>query len=192
MNRNRPCKNHEWVVFSTAINEGWLMLQCVECGLHATVGDSSKKEWSKAFHAPSKPYRWHEENRVVIHEEHPTDQRYVQKKPPSAKKCECYAIRGMQEPGDYERVWIEATRPKPVVMPEARKELLHLAVMADVADDLCSTFFPLFIESYQQATGGEPSHAVRWFANQIEKLRSMGVHCSSSVIATLLRELAKE
>ena len=33
--------------------------------------------------------------------------------------------------------------------------------------------------------------AVRWFAKQIDKLRAMGVHCSSSVIATLLRELAK-
>ena len=50
---------------------------------------------------------------------------------------------------------------------------------------------PLFVEGYQQDTGGEPSHAVRWFAKQIEKLRAMGVHCSSSVIATLLRELAK-
>ena len=106
-------------------------------------------------------------------------------------KCECHAKLGVPEPGDYERVWIEATRPKPDVTAEARKELLHLAAPGGRADDLCSTFFPLFVEGYQQDTGGEPSHAVRWFAKQIEKLRAMGVHCSSSVIATLLRELAK-
>lgn len=185
------CKDHEWVVFSTAMNDGCLMLQCVQCGLHATVDDPSKEEWSKAYHAPSKPYRWRDETRVVIHEEHPADQRYVQKKPASARKCECHAKLGVPEPGDYERVWIEATRPKPDVTLEARKELLHLAAMADGADDLCSTFLPLFVEGYQQDTGGEPSHAVRWFAKQVEKLRAMGVHCSSSVIATLLRELAK-
>ena len=185
------CQNHEWVVFSTVFEEGWLMLQCVNCGLHATVNDPSKKEWSKAYHAPSKPYRWHDETRVVIHEEHPADQLYVQKKPPSARKCECYVKLGVQEPGDYERVWIEATRPKPEVTAEARKELLQLAAMADGADDLCSTFFPLFVEGHQQDTGGESSYAVRWFAKQIDKLRAMGVHCSSSVIATLLRELAK-
>ena len=109
---------------------------------------------------------------------------------PSAKKCECHAKLGVPEPGDCGRVWIEATRPKPDLTPEARQELLHLAALADGADDLCSTFFPLFVEGYQRDTGGEPSHAVRWFAKQIEKLRAMGVHCSSSVIATLLRQLA--
>ena len=185
------CQNHEWVVFSTALEEGWLMLQCVECGLHAAVDDPSKEEWSQASHAPSKPYRWQDQARVVIHEEHPADQRYVQKKPPSARKCECHAKLGVPEPGGYERVWIEATRQKPDVTPEARQELLHLAALADRADDLCSTLFPLFIECYQQDTGGELTYPVRWFAKRIEKLRAMGVHCSSSVIATLLRELAK-
>jgi hypothetical protein len=166
------------------------MLQCVNCGLHATVNGPSKKEWSEAFHAPSKPYRWHDEARVVVHEEPPTDRRYVQRKLPGAKQCECHAKLGVQEPGDYERVWVEATRPKPDLTPEARKELLKMAAMADGASDLCSTFFPRFVEGYQQDTGVEPSHAVRWFVRQVEKLRAMGVHCSSSVIAALLRELA--
>lgn len=183
------CDEHEYVVFSTALEQGCLMLQCVECGLHATVEDPSKEEWSKGVRAPSKPYRWRDETRVVIHGEHPADQLYVQKKPPSARKCACYSKLGVPEPGDYERVWIEATRPKPEVTEETRKELLELAAMADGADDLCSTFFPLFVG--QQDTGGEPSYAVRWFAKRIEKLRALGVHCSSSVIATLLRHLAK-
>ncbi len=185
------CNEHEYVVFSTALEEGCLMLQCVNCGLHATVDDPSKEEWSEAYHAPSKPYRWHDETRVVTHAEHPADQPYVQKKLATAKKCPCYSKLGVQEPGDYERVWIEATRPKPDVTAESRNELLELAAVAEKAGDLCSTLFPLFIEGFQQDTGGEPSHAVRWFAKQIDKLRAMGVHCSSSVIATLLRHLAK-
>ena len=32
---------HEWVVYSLALAEGWLMLQCVECGLKGTVEDPS-------------------------------------------------------------------------------------------------------------------------------------------------------
>jgi hypothetical protein len=185
------CKEHEWVVFSTALEEGWLMLQCVICGLNATVEQPSQEEWSAAFYAPSKPYRWHDAGRVTIHEEYPTDRPYVQIKPASARKCECYSELGAVEPGEYERVWIEATRPRPDVTAEAREELLQLAGMADEADDLCSTFFPLFVESYQQGIGGESTYAVRWFAKQIKQLSGMGVHCSSSVIATLLRELAK-
>jgi hypothetical protein len=100
------CQDHEWVVFSTATEEGWLMLQCVRCGGHGTVNDPSPKEWSEAFAAPSKPYRWHDETRVVIHDEVPTDQPYVQKRPQGARPCECYSEVGVPEPGDYERVWI--------------------------------------------------------------------------------------
>jgi hypothetical protein len=185
------CQNHEWVVFSTALDDGCLMLQCVECGLHGTVDDPSREEWKNAFRAPSQPYRWQDDSRVVSHEEHPADRPYVQRKPPTAKKCECYSRFGVPEPGEYERVWIEATEPRPKVTKEARKELLGLADMADKADDLCSTFFPLFVESYQQATGSEPSHAVRWIAKQIDKLAKQGVHLSSTVTARLLRELAK-
>jgi hypothetical protein len=184
------CQTHEWVVYSTALNQGWLLLQCVECGLHGTIENPSKEEWEKAFFAPSKPYRWHDETRVVMRSESQAGEPYVQKKPPTAKKCECYAILDVPEPEEYERVWIETTRPKPHVTAEARKELLETAEMADGADDLCSTLFPLFVESYQAQAGGEASYAVRWFAKQIEMLREKGAHCSSSVIATLLRQLA--
>jgi hypothetical protein len=185
------CKEHEWVVFSTAVKPVWLMLQCVKCGHLATVHDPSLEEWMQAFDAPWKPYRWQDETRVVLHEERPAAQRYVQKRPPTAKKCGYYAKLRGAEPGVYERFWIEATRPKPDVTPEVREELLSLAATADQTADLCSTGFPLFVKSYQQDTGREPSYAVRWFAKQIEDLEEIGVHCSSSEIATLLRELAK-
>src|SRR5262245_25873205 len=118
------CKAHEWVVFSRALREGYVMLQCVNCGLHGFVNDSSIEEWATAFHAPSRPYRWHDETRVLIHDVQPPDQPYVQRKPPNFKPCECYTALGVKEPGEYERVWIETTRPKPPVTDEDREELL--------------------------------------------------------------------
>ena len=36
-------------MFSTALQEGWLMVQCVECGLHGTVNDPTKEEWAGSF-----------------------------------------------------------------------------------------------------------------------------------------------
>ena len=104
------CKEHEWAVFSTALDQGWLMLQCVNCGLHATVDDPSEEEWSQAFHAPLRPYRWQDESRVVIHKEHRTDRRFVQKKPPGTTKCPCYAELGVLEPGGYARPRGDGTR----------------------------------------------------------------------------------
>ena len=127
----------------------------------------------------------------MIHKEHRTDRRYVRKKPPGAKECPCYAELGVLEPGDYERVWVEATARKPEVTAEAREELLELAALADETGELCSTLFPAFVEGFQQDTGGEPCYPVRWFAKRIEELRARSAHCSPSVIATLLRELAK-
>lgn len=47
---------HEWVVFSTALADVCLLVQCVDCGMVGIVPDPSEKEWSDAFHAPSRPY----------------------------------------------------------------------------------------------------------------------------------------
>ncbi|MCD0459568.1 hypothetical protein [Roseiconus lacunae] len=58
--------NHEWVVFSTAIDDGCLMVQCVNCGAHGSVDDPSPEEWSEAFHAPTHPYLWTEKRRVNV------------------------------------------------------------------------------------------------------------------------------
>ena len=59
-------QDHEWVVFSTALTEGWIMVQCVECGAHGTVDHSTKEEWSKAFYAPEEPYLWEDNSRVTL------------------------------------------------------------------------------------------------------------------------------
>jgi len=62
----KTCQHHEWVVFSTALKERWLMLQCAKCGIMGTVEDPSEEEWSVAFHTPSRPYSWHDDARVVV------------------------------------------------------------------------------------------------------------------------------
>jgi len=72
MNKHKnalPCTEphvHEWVVFSTALAEVWIMVQCVGCGAHGTVDHSTTEEWSKAFYAPEKPYRWEDNLRVTL------------------------------------------------------------------------------------------------------------------------------
>jgi hypothetical protein len=57
---------HEWVVFSTAIKDVCLMVQCVECGAHGTVDDPTKDEWAEAFYASENPYRWGDNSRVTF------------------------------------------------------------------------------------------------------------------------------
>lgn len=69
--------DHEGVVFSTALNEGCLMVQCVNCGAHGSVDDPSADEWSEAFYAPSNPYRWMDDERVNIRGVLPPDKWYV-------------------------------------------------------------------------------------------------------------------
>lgn len=59
---------HDWWVYSTAIAQGWLMVECRITGKKGTVRDPSKKEWTDAFTAPSKPYRWTDNSRVTVNE----------------------------------------------------------------------------------------------------------------------------
>ncbi len=70
------------------------MLQCVGCGLHAVVQDPWAQEWMEAFHAPSRPYRWDDESRVVVKGLLSGDQRYVVRTA-VGPKCECYTRRNV-------------------------------------------------------------------------------------------------
>jgi hypothetical protein len=58
--------NYDWWVFSTALSDGWLMLYCQNTGKTGTVCDPSEEEWAKAFHAPSQPYQWADNSRVIV------------------------------------------------------------------------------------------------------------------------------
>lgn len=61
----------EWWVYSTAIAPGWLMLYCAKTGATGTVRDPNRNEWNTAFYAPSHPYRWYDETRVVVDAKEP-------------------------------------------------------------------------------------------------------------------------
>ena len=61
-----PCDCHSWVVFSTAMDDGCLMLSCTKCGAFGIVPDPTKEEWSRAFHTPANPYPWYDNARVRL------------------------------------------------------------------------------------------------------------------------------
>jgi hypothetical protein len=65
LNRIRQC-DHDWVVFSTALAEVWLMLECFCCGGQGTIDDPTKEEWGEAFYAPDHPYAWRDKTRVTV------------------------------------------------------------------------------------------------------------------------------
>lgn len=60
--------SYNWWVFSTALSEGWLMLCCQNTGKTGTVRDPSEEEWDRAFFAPSQPYQWLDNSRVIVEE----------------------------------------------------------------------------------------------------------------------------
>ena len=53
-----PTCNHSWIVFSTAVATGQIMVECSVCKATGTVDTHTRAEWQAAFHAPSNPYRW--------------------------------------------------------------------------------------------------------------------------------------
>jgi hypothetical protein len=57
---------HEWFVFSTALKEVALMLECALCGAFGTVDDPTRDEWAQAADASEHPYRWRDESRVTV------------------------------------------------------------------------------------------------------------------------------
>jgi hypothetical protein len=75
------CKSHEWVVFSTCLGTVELMVECAKCGAFGTVASPTQEEWSEAFHAPSKPYAWHDPSRVTIREPGGIGPYYVRRNP---------------------------------------------------------------------------------------------------------------
>lgn len=72
--------DHEWVVFSTAIGTGELMLECVECGAFGTVADATRAEWRRAYFAPSSPYKWSDNDRVILRKEGDGKPHYILRK----------------------------------------------------------------------------------------------------------------
>lgn len=61
-----PLHFYHWEVFSTCLGTHELMLQCRNTGSFGVVPRPSKAEWQRAFTAPSEPYHWPHNDRVVI------------------------------------------------------------------------------------------------------------------------------
>lgn len=62
-----PAKcDHEWTVYSTATAQVCLELHCNKCAILGAVFDPTAEEWDEAFNAPSKPYRWYDNDRVTV------------------------------------------------------------------------------------------------------------------------------
>ncbi len=140
---------HEWVVYSTAMQEGWLMLQCVECWAMGTIDEPSKEEWSAAFHAPSRPYRWREDTRVTLRgHAAPCVIRAV-----GVSLCDCPSQLSLPPGSGYERVpggiWYHPGR----LSEEEKSELLELAAFV-FRTDLCSHLFPGFVRGRLRAIPG--------------------------------------
>jgi hypothetical protein len=181
--RHRLC-DHEWVVFSTALGETCLMLQCIECRAMGSVDDPSQKEWNEAFFAPNCPYRWQDVARVRIRFQ--TGPRFVMRREPG-KPCGC--PRECKTPGDYDRVPGEITTRRRPLTVEERGELEDLAGFVG-GSDICSHSFPLFLRSYEQTTGDEHSAAVHEIVGRIERINDKGLHFGPTVVAQTLRDYA--
>ena len=189
MARSDQKHEHEWVVFSTALAEAWLMVQCVRCGAMGTVDKTTAVEWSQAFHPPRKPYRWDDGARVTMRHEVFSDFYVVPKQPGKDCQCPC-AVPDLV----YERVPIEITRRcwnsnRPIITATEEKELGELATFV-AGSDLCSFFSPVFMENYQRDTGRESSAAVREITRRIKDIRK-GTHLRPGIVALLLREFSK-
>jgi hypothetical protein len=176
---------HHWVVYSTALMDSCLMLQCVDCGMMGTVNDSTKEEWSEAYHAPARPYRWDDWARVTVRGKGPPHVIRATE----ATRCECHALCGQLEVGDYER-YPGGIFPSEEVVDEAGMD--DVSQLADFVGgtDLCSRFLPDFIRHCVESSGNQPPPALRSIIRWIEAWDSKGLHFSPGVLVRILRDFA--
>lgn len=183
--KNRAHK-HEWVVFSTALQEGWLMLQCVKCGATGTVDDPSREEWSDACHAPVRPYRWDDDARVTVR--HRTAPEFYVVPRRARPSCSCPSAAN-HAAARYERVPVEFIRSAPRLSEQEIAELDGLAAFV-ATSELCSLLFPVFITGFAKDTGHPQSAAVKDITDRIETSHDKGFHSSPAIVARLIREYA--
>lgn len=174
---------HEWVVFSTILADRALFVQCVGCGTSGTVDDPSKKEWKRAFRAPSRPYRWDDESRIRQRGVLPL---HVVRAVP-CKGCDCPNRR--RADARYERFPAEIITPGAPLTAQEKAELQELADFVRESD-LCSHWFPFFLRSYQVDAGRCFSPATHAITDRIEEIHRMSLHCSPAVVSRVLSVFA--
>lgn len=57
---------HDWWVYSTALDDAVILVECRKCRKRGVIHNHSQEEWDQAFSAPSHPYRWYDSHRVRI------------------------------------------------------------------------------------------------------------------------------
>jgi hypothetical protein len=177
------CSSHEWVAFSTALSEGWIMVQCVECGLHGTIEDPSKEEWGEASHAPSRPYRWLDTSRV---REKSVGDFYVARAS-ERKPCDCMGESSRHDSREYDRIPAEITRRHKPISERARREIIELADCIGDKPEMCSRLFPVFVEGFIEYSGRAYAPATLEIVSRIERF---GMHMANAVVARVLRTYA--
>lgn len=180
--------HHEWVVFSTALQDGSLMVQCVKCGEMGTVHDHSKEEWGKAFHAPSHPYLWTNDSRVHRQGKAPL---HVIRSNGVGTRCTCPPRGDDHERRAYERFPAEIMQSDGPLSDDERHDLIHLASLV-TEHKWCSAIFPTILRSFEEDGGLWITDAAKQIAERIERIDGMGLHCSPFVVARVLEEYAKE
>jgi hypothetical protein len=181
MNETRDCE-HEWVVFSTTLAERCLMLNCVKCAMHGSVDAPSEQEWSEAFNAPTRPYRWTDHSRITIRG---PGSLYVIPRMIDAP-CECFTSGRRLVPDQYERIigGILIPEEKPT---EADREEFESLSKVILEGQLCSVLLPEFLRSLEAHTGFTPSKNIKRLAHTIESFQSKGLHMSPGAISTIVR-----
>jgi hypothetical protein len=64
--RKRLNMERNWWVYSTAVEDGALLVEDRNSGDRGYVPDPTEAEWKAAFHAPRNPYPWKDGARVVV------------------------------------------------------------------------------------------------------------------------------
>ena len=182
----RPCHaGHEWIVFSTALRDCSLMLQCVECGAMGSVVDPSEEEWSEAFHAPSRPYRWQDGDEGHREGLRGTLCDQGHRRSP----LQCPSQQSLPETRGYDRVPDGIWEHPGGLSDTEREEVLDLAGFVE-GSDLCSRLLPDFIRGCEEDTGVRHSEATHTIVGRVERWDAKGIHCSPPVVARIIREFA--
>ncbi len=164
---------HEWAVFSTALQQGWLMLQCTICGSHGAVEDPSETEWAKAFYAPTHPYVWEDGSRVVVR----------------SHGGSSYVAR--RESGELERVPREIIRHLPQVTQQEADDLLGIVRFVE-QEEMTSELLCLFIQSASEWSGQSPSAGIAALCDRLHQFAEHGTVFSKQWVINAIRWYAKE
>jgi hypothetical protein len=176
---------HEWVVYSTALAEGWLMLKCVECGAMGTINDPSAEDWSDAYQAPSRPYRWKDGTRI-------TDRGIAFTRIIRAvhnSLCGCPCQRGLPEKRGYDRLTEGIWEHSDHLSDHQKAVLIEFAAFV-AESELCSRFLPAFIQSLDADRVHRSNWVIYNLVDRIEQFDAVGLHCSPAVVARIFREYA--